>query len=266
MTRTVRSLTMAVLAVALSLSALPAPRAQAANPALETVGHRGDRQNHPDNSWAGISSAFQLGADRVEIDVIYNRDGNTVFLAHDRFCGTAGIVPVYVDTSPASSVRQHCELPELGPTLANYKAAGWREFVIEIKETSASKQYVAGRVRSIVHDQGLQYDVWVSAFSTYQLDAIRNSGSPIKLMVVRLPGGFVGQDWIYQQYLNGYDGVNVNLGSWTSATAISTRNLGLVASGWSLGCACESQNSEAIDKDLSWYMTDRVADLVAKTS
>lgn len=265
MTHTLRSSATTVLAVALLLIVLPVPRAEAANYALETVGHRGDRQNHPDNSWAGISSAFRLGADRVEIDVIYNRDGNTVFLAHDRFCGTVGTTNIYVDTSPASYVRQHCKLPELGPTLANYRAAGWREFVIEIKETAASKEYVAGRVRSIVHDQGMQYDVWVSSFSTYQLDAIRNSGSPIKLMVVRLPGGYVGQDWIYRQYLNGYDGVNVNLGSWTSANARYTRNLGLVASGWSLGCACESQNSEAIAKDLSWYMTDRVADLVAKT-
>lgn len=45
------------------------------------LGHRGDRMNYNDNTIEGIASAFNKGADGVEIDVCYKQDVG-VYLAH----------------------------------------------------------------------------------------------------------------------------------------------------------------------------------------
>ena len=45
------------------------------------LGHRGDRQKFDDNSIKGISSAFERGADGVEIDVHF-KPGKGIYLVH----------------------------------------------------------------------------------------------------------------------------------------------------------------------------------------
>lgn len=45
------------------------------------LGHRGDRQRFPDNTLEGIASAFERGADGVEIDVYYQSDRG-IYLVH----------------------------------------------------------------------------------------------------------------------------------------------------------------------------------------
>lgn len=230
---------------------------------LQAVGHRGDRQNHPDNSWAGISSAFRLGADYVEIDVIYNTDANDLFLTHDRQCANG----VYADTSPAATVVASCGLQTLSATLDNYAAAGLRYFAIEIKETSASRQYAANRVQSLVEARGLQNTVWVTAFSEYQLDALLDSS--IKLMRNKAPNlaGPVSSTYLKDTADRGYDGVNIALGDWNASQVDYAQSLGLTASTWKLdltGGFKETQNQQAIDLGVDWAMTDRVADLVSR--
>jgi len=48
---------------------------------LFIIGHRGDRKSFEDNSIKGIESAFEKGADGIEIDVYYEPDKG-VYLAH----------------------------------------------------------------------------------------------------------------------------------------------------------------------------------------
>lgn len=47
------------------------------------IAHRGDWQNAPENSCAAVTSAIEIGADLVEIDIRRSRDGGLVVLHDD---------------------------------------------------------------------------------------------------------------------------------------------------------------------------------------
>ena len=60
------------------------------NPRPLVIGHRGACGTHPENTGAGFEAAWQLGADAIEFDVRWSRDGEAVIIHDDTLDRTAG--------------------------------------------------------------------------------------------------------------------------------------------------------------------------------
>jgi len=64
-------------------------------PSWKLVGHRGFPGRYPENSLAGISTALELGADAIEIDIQFSCDGHPMVIHDDtllRLANTQGAV------------------------------------------------------------------------------------------------------------------------------------------------------------------------------
>lgn len=55
---------------------------------MERIGHRGAKREHPENTVAAFKTAFERGADAIELDVHATRDG-MVIVHHDAVLGPA---------------------------------------------------------------------------------------------------------------------------------------------------------------------------------
>ena len=232
---------------------------------LQSVAHRGDKQYHPDNSLAGIRSAVNKGADWVEIDVIYNPQGNTFFLSHDNGCSGPG-GRATIDTDSAATVRARCALPELGSVLNSYKATGYLNFIVEFKATSKTTTPGATALATLLKRTGTNNAVYVSSLSDPALKVLRTQDQGLKLMRVRHNSGAikVSRSYIDTTRAMGMQSINVNLWAWNAELVAYARSKGLVVCGWAWPTASENTNTEAINLVLDMWMTDRLDDLHQK--
>lgn len=236
-----------------------------ASTGTESVAHRGDKQYHPDNSLAGISSAVAKGADWIEIDVHYNPDGDTFFLEHDNLCSGPG-GSAYIDYDPYAVVVERCALPELDDVLRDYAAQGYRSFVVELKTTWRTAAAAPAALVGDITAAGVQDDVWISSLDDSALAAVQATGTSIDLMRVRAYSAFlgVGTGYLAETAALGYEAVNVNIGAWSPSTVAYAQSLGLTTSGWAWPTADEGDNATAIEYGLDLFMTDRLDDLHAR--
>ncbi|MGC5626945.1 glycerophosphodiester phosphodiesterase [Georgenia sp. Z1344] len=264
MRTTTRRISTAVATAALA-AAVTAPAFAAQTDSLESIAHRGDKEHHPDNSVAGIRSAVDKGADLVEIDVIYNPDGDTFFLNHDNRCSGPG-GSATIDRDAYEVVTERCALPELDDVLATYGSEGYLSFVVEYKSTSRTTTESADDLVETIEAAGAIDDMWVSSLDDDLLAAVRDTGTDISLMRVRGYSGpiNVGDAWLRETAELGYDAANVNIGAWTRAKADLAESLGLETVGWAWPTASEGDNTTAIEYDLDMFMTDRLDDLHAQ--
>lgn len=236
--------------------------AQAETVDLESVAHRGDKEHYADNSLEGIESAIIKGADWVEIDLHYNRDGDTFFLAHDNICaGPGGIATI--DIGSYENVVERCDLPELDDVIDIYYATGYGNFILEFKSTPLSVSEGPVRLVEEMEQSGLSQTSWISSLSDRALLNAQATGTSIPLMRVRLwtAGAIVTQHWLEETSAMGFQAANINLSAWTVDRVEYAESLGLVTSGWAWPDALKTHNEEAIDIGLDMFMTDRLDDL-----
>lgn len=260
MTKYARTILVALLC---GLLAAIAATSAAAVPGLQSVAHRGDKEHHPDNSIDAIESAIDKGADWIEIDVIYNPDGDTFFLSHDNVCTGAG-GSANIDQDSYTKVRTRCLLPELGAVLDAY--AGRGKFIVEFKSTDRTATTGPAKLAALLKAKKLESSSWVSSLTDSALTQIKNSGSAVNLMRVRAWSAFlpVSESWLAQTARMGFQGANVNIGAWTAPRVGQAKSLGLVTVGWAWPTASEKDNATALELGLRMFMTDRLDDLHTK--
>lgn len=252
-------LTVIILAVMTVAGALPA---RAAETPLESVAHRGDKEYHPDNSLEGIASAIGKGADWVEIDLHYNRDGDAFFLAHDNFCSGPGGTAL-IDSSSYERVVANCDLPELDDVFSQFTSQGFTGFVYEFKATALTSRDGGMRLAQKLSEQGIAASSWISSFSDSALTAAQAQGTGAKLMRVRpwTGSGTITRLWIDRTAELGFDAINVNITALSEDRIAHARGHGLLIAGWAWPDAMETHNQTAIDQRLDMFMTDRLDDL-----
>ena len=117
------------------------------------VGHRGFPQKFPENSIDGLSAALQLGAEGVELDVQFSRDGTPVVIhdeSVDRVSAASGVV-MDMSTDQLKRISVHeplrfgeryypCYIPTL-QTVCETLARSFYDFriFIEIKAEAFAK-------------------------------------------------------------------------------------------------------------------------------
>ncbi len=57
----------------------------------KVVGHRGDPENYPENTLAGVYSAIDAGVDAVEVDIQLSRDGVCILMHDQSLVRTSGV-------------------------------------------------------------------------------------------------------------------------------------------------------------------------------
>lgn len=261
-----RTTTALVALIGLVLGALwAAGPASAAEGAPDSVAHRGDKEHHPDNSLEGIASAFDKGADWVEIDLHYNIDGDTFFLAHDNLCSGPGGTAL-IDTSSYQRVVERCALPTLDDVFAQFTSQGRRSFVYEFKATGLTARTGGTRLAQKLHDQGLAQASWISSFSDTALSAAQAQGTGVQLMRVRLwtGSGTITRRWIDRTAALGFDAINVNVDALSEERIDDARSQDLLISAWAWPDALERHNQTAVDLGVDMFMTDRLDDLHAR--
>src|SRR4051794_19310515 len=77
------------------------PRASAAPPSVEIVGHRGASHDAPENTVAAIKLAWKQKADASEFDVYLSKDGKIVVIHDGTTKRTAGVAKKVIDQTLA---------------------------------------------------------------------------------------------------------------------------------------------------------------------
>ncbi|KHO28947.1 glycerophosphodiester phosphodiesterase [Corynebacterium minutissimum] len=233
---------------------------------VAAVAHRGDKQYFPDNSIAGIESAIKKNTDWIEIDLRYNLDGGTFFIAHDNTCSGSGGTAI-IDTASYESVVTKCGLPELSDVFDIIAETGYTNFVYEFKDSPLTARTGAQRLAEEISEQGLADKSWVSAFNETSLNVIRAEAPSISLMRVRAWTGEVPvtNAWIDATVSQGFDAININIDALRPESIEYAKSKGLVVSAWGWPDALEDDNQKAIELGVDMFMTDRLEDLVALT-
>lgn len=151
-------------------------------PAFQLVGHRGAREEAPENTIAGFQYARDLGLDAVELDVRLSRD-HTLVVIHDatvdRTTSASGPVADFTAAELAAmDARGSCpswpepvEIPTLDsalPALARFPL-----IQVEIKrDTDARMEEIARMLISAMSDAGLADRVILSSFEPAAIEAI----------------------------------------------------------------------------------------------
>lgn len=214
---------------------------------MDIVAHRGDVEHYAANSWRAIDSAVSKGADWVEIDVHRNIESGEFVLSHENECIhlSAGS-KVYIDTDPWEHVLG-CSLPNLEAVFSTY-ASTYRSWMIDVKPTWHTAGLMGPAVARLVNKYGLDYDVWATAahpdLKLTVLRGIRDTGSPIKLMLGACPRSFFS-DWfglcetdstdtftIDTAVKERFEGANIHIDDATSSGASYAATKGIVYSMW----------------------------------
>jgi glycerophosphoryl diester phosphodiesterase len=126
---------------------------------VERIGHRGAKREHPENTLAAFKTAFERGADAVELDVHATRDG-VVVVNHDPTVGSSfgaqsskPIAELEWKLLSNAATSAKMRIPTLSDVLAIAPAAG--TVYVEIKgagiEAHVAEILVETKVRCAVH-------------------------------------------------------------------------------------------------------------------
>jgi glycerophosphoryl diester phosphodiesterase len=125
---------------------------------MERIGHRGAKREHPENTVAAFKTAFDRGADAVELDVHATRDG-VVVVHHDPTLGSAfgtergrAIADLDWATLAAASSSSKTRIPTLAEVFAIVPPGG--RVYVEIKGRD-----IETRVVQVLSDVKARYAV-----------------------------------------------------------------------------------------------------------
>jgi glycerophosphoryl diester phosphodiesterase len=151
-------------------------------PAFQIVGHRGARNEAPENTIAGFLHARRLGLAAVELDVHLSSDGRLVVIHDgtvDRTTDGAGPVGDFTAAELAALDARAAfpDWPErVGvPTLDEVLDAlgDMPSIQIEIKkDTDARMERLAEAVLRVIHERQLESRVVLSSFEVHAVEAI----------------------------------------------------------------------------------------------
>lgn len=249
----------------------------------DAVAHRGDYQYYPENSWWGIKSAIDKGADWVEIDIHWNEPSQRLILIHDNFCDFYD-----VETTSVSTLEQCMGQPIVyfDDLLAYWTPRGFNRWMIEIKAgcsnpklglTCDAGSYYGNRATLALYLNLNQYalheKVWVASIDNYLLQntRARRGGSLYpRLMKIR-PLDVSWWNNVSSGYMNdvkamGYQAVSVDIRSTSPNSVAYAHSIGLLFASWAPG-SYEPENEKAVyDIDSDFHVTDRLDHMLAITS
>lgn len=156
---------------------------------IKLVAHRGLAQYFPENSMEGFVGAIAAGADAIECDVQFNRQGRAFVLHDDNLQRVAGIKQdvAELSVSSASKISIHepgrfgdkykpCRLPQLAELVALVRQHPELQFFVEIKAESfawISRQQVLTELLKIL--KGLEKQAIVISFDYEFLNGVREA-------------------------------------------------------------------------------------------
>lgn len=143
--------------------------------------HRGYRDVFPQNTLAAMEGSSQIGADRIEIDIMPCREGEIVVFHDNSLDSLTDKEGIVGDTSCETVLdAEVLETGETIPTLAEVLDAVKPSITMNIEFKSSfdySWEYVAKRALDIA--SGYSGDFYVSSFSRDALKAVRKVDSDV---------------------------------------------------------------------------------------
>ena len=242
---------------------------------VEIIAHRGNSSVTPENTIVAINSAFENGADHIEIDIRLTSDGVAV-LMHDSTVdrttnGTGAIANMTLPQAKqldAGSWKGFAFIGERVPTLAEaLVAVGQRgKLYLDVKVSGMGPAIQAALIEASNMDSRTytSNDIWYWPGPTpdfkYYVDDPQFLGASLpSVSTWQTPGYF---DNARARGLIGWD-VSAGGGGMTTAFADAARNQGMIASVYTINST--SQMQQFINLGVTAIETDypnRLADLV----
>ena len=128
------------------------------------IGHRGCKDYEPENTIKGISKAFEIGVDAVEIDVHLSKDNEVVVIHDDTLERTTNGFGKVTETN-FSALRnldagKGEKIPYLQEVINQVKEKG--TLIIELKGSKAEKKVVELIQKNNLHDKCYVISFWHS--------------------------------------------------------------------------------------------------------
>jgi len=202
-------------------------------------GHRGARQEAPENTVAGLLHARSVGLDRVEIDVRLSADGEVVVIhdpAVDRCTdGTGAVADLTLARLRELDAAAHfdswstrCPIPTLDEALAATEPFAMTE--IEVKADDAARlDAVVRLVADRVAAHGASDRVLITSFD---LDALRLARRYAPQLRRSLIGAWISTEPLTAAVELGCIQASVNRETCSASVVAQLRQAGLMVVGW----------------------------------
>ena len=149
---------------------------------MKIVAHRGARASEPENTLRAMKSAFECGADAVEIDLRFTSDHKLVVIHDDTLerttNGTGKVSDMTIAQLRVLDAGKGERIPELCEALSVAKRYS-RPLVLELKEAGMEWQ-----VLEEVTEAGLEDKVIISSFFHSSLRNLKEKAPEIKTGVI----------------------------------------------------------------------------------
>ena len=147
-------------------------------------GHRGFSGKYPENTMLAFKKAFEAGADGIELDVHFSKDGELVIIHDekiDRTCDSAGFKGVYgINRIP--TLREYFEFVKpIDGFMTN----------IELKTGVYEYPGIEKAVNEMIVEFGLEDRIIISSFNHYSVMRFKAINPNIKC-------GFLEESWILE--------------------------------------------------------------------
>lgn len=148
------------------------------NSAFTVVGHRGDPINAPEETFQSFDTAFNEGADYVELDVHVSKD-NVLVVSHDKNLQRITNQNYTVSQTNFATLSQLKvangeNIHSLNQIFAHYKDNPNAKFLIETKKTSrGNPQNMEALLANVIKEYGMENRVMFHTFSTKSIVSLK---------------------------------------------------------------------------------------------
>lgn len=158
--------------------------------AFTVVGHRGDPTKFPEETIQSDNSAFNSGADYVELDLHLSKDGIPV-VSHDDDLSRMVTTKAIVSQNNFQTLHQMTyangeHILSLSELFAHYQKRTRTKFILETKvdHTTDSSYLLESKITALVKQYHMQNRIMIHSFSGASLRYFRKSLPQCKLMLI----------------------------------------------------------------------------------
>lgn len=175
------------------------------------IGHRGAKAYYPENTLLSFQKALEMGADGIELDIHYTKDGEIVVFHDftlDRMTGAEGNIYDWtleaLQDLTVEAYGQTDEIPTLEAVLQallEFQEETGKEVVLNVELKAGSAMYKGIEARTVaLCDRYLKRSqVIYSSFDHYALKTIKELGEDLQIGILTMAG--MVAPWTYVQAL-----------------------------------------------------------------
>ena len=145
---------------------------------VEVIAHRGASAYAPEHTYAAYDLALRMGADRLELDIHPDADGNLVVLHDATLRRTAGDPRRIAEMTAADRLGLPDEVRPLTLDEVFTRYGHRTRLLVEIKDRGRG---CGPRLLSLIAEHGLGERVLIQSSDRYALRPLRRAGTPVPL-------------------------------------------------------------------------------------